>query len=181
MHPQRLVNKVLRWGLSVCHCRGYRRARDHTTDWALAQCPVHGEQTSFTLWTAQLYQSEVITGPDGDWCPDSWCWKSSHQQRAREMAAVCGPPGSTGRTARWGLVREVRRVRGTLSPSLCSFPGSTTIWPCHYLICLDPSFCFFPGKISQSHQACICHRIKWYETCKKMLSCKSINWNQKVK
>lgn len=69
-HQQHLVEQALHLRVvGVCHCKGWRRARDPTTDWVLAQCPVPGSQTSFyfmnnpdPIRAKQLQAETVVTG-----------------------------------------------------------------------------------------------------------------------
>lgn len=67
MHQQHLVKQALYWGaISVCHCRGCRRARDLATDWVLSVlCMEVGlsslYKTTQTL-SEQLQAQMIVTG-----------------------------------------------------------------------------------------------------------------------
>lgn len=172
MCQQPLANKALHWGLWCLSLQRPQKGQrlpspmppSTSIDPVLAQRPVHGDQISFTLWTTQFYQIQVITGSEGgNWCIDSWCRKSSHQQRAREMATMCGLSRRSGKdsSARSTSVRcggwQVCFLQACVL-FLALLPSDHVLT---YFFWTPPFF----GKIRQSYLACICHRIKWYVTC----------------
>lgn len=141
--------------VSVCPSRGWRRAREPTADWALAQCSVGGNQTSFTLWTAQILWEPSKDRLGRWWLRHYWLMQEVFPSAESEGVALMPQPPHTSRTAWWGLLPRGKRGRGV--SKLVFFSYSTAVWPRCYSLFLGLSFF---AKMRPSHPACVCHRLK---------------------